>query len=174
MKLFFLILSLQIFGAALGQSQKETQDWILAKLNKYKEPSYNAGDDVSFTSIITKVSFTNCQLDVIITNEGSRKTNGRKESFKTTSTIKIPITKLIKMNYNKLTHQLLLETENENIAWVTYDPKISANNQTNYVQFFGLSVNLNTEKDLSDRMSNAFKQLVNKYCTKSDLQKEAF
>lgn len=174
MKFLLLTLSLIALFTANGQTQKESQDWILSKINKYKEPSYSASDDISFTSKITKVSFVDCKFEIIITNEGTRKTNGKNENFKTTSTITIPITKLTKMNYNMISHQIMLETENENISWATNDPKFPANNLTNYVKFYGFKVNLNTEKDLSDRMSEAFKHLISKYCNKEETSKEAF
>lgn len=61
------------------------------------------------------------------------------------------------MSNDKITHQIMLETENENISQTTDDPTFSANNLTNFVKFFGCKANLNTENDLSDRISEAFK-----------------
>lgn len=177
MKLTFTLISLLFSLLCKAQTKKETEDWIVSKLAKYKEINYTADKQAGSgaSSKLTSIKLSDCQLEVIETNEDHRRDNdGKKQNFKSTNTIKIPIHDLKEISYDDSGRQLKFETNKNTISWKVIDPSFPPNNETTYESFIFFKINLNTEENLYNRLSKAFDHLRKNYCSKSNAKTESF
>lgn len=176
MRCLSVILVVLICSCANAQTKKETEDWIISKINKYKETKYTGFGvpHLGFSTKIISVKFTDCNFIIVALNEGVR-SNGSlgTEKFTATTTQTIPINKLSEIMYVNKNRMLHLNTINDVISWNTNDPQNPSKNETTYVSFILIPVNLDTEDDLPNRIKKAFNHLRDSYCKKEEV-KEVF
>lgn len=176
MRCLFLILSLFVCSCVNAQTKKETEEWIISKINKYKETEYSGEAlNLGFSTKISSVKFTECKFVIVQLIEGVRTKNPYgTEKFTQTITLTFPINKLSEIYYGRNNKTLHLNTINDEILWKTNDPLNPSNNETIYVNFIIIPINLNAEKDLFNRITKAFNYLRDNYCKKEEQPKEVF
>lgn len=178
MRLTFFFSFILLALTAFTQTQKETEDWIVSKIYKYKDPYYSSTSSLpiklrmkvseeSFTANITSVSFKNCQLIIVENIEGKRSRDFSMENFTKTLTYEIPFSQLSRLEYGKSPHSLTIYTENANITRILKDQTYAPNSETTYEESAYLHINLDTENDLFKRLEKAFMYLKENFCNKS-------
>lgn len=156
----------------------ETQNWILSKLNAYKQNLSEGSYDGTSSSTNSNFNFSFSGFNLIVTfNEtSSLKANGYNNSWASSYTVTIPTCDCYTLRPNNNRGVGSMSYGGGNFGFSSSQKNIyqvDQNNRSSNLQKFNINIDLDRETDIFNRLQKAFTNLKS-YCPTISKPKEAF